>query len=161
MVNKVSFKINTSFDGPATYFIYESLDCTGTLVTSGTTNIVNGSANVVVNNIDLSEDMSIKAIDSKGCESCQAYNVEIAVCLPFSGTATYVEPVQQIYYVVDACDESQPPYTTLLTPAALNQRYILPGPNNYIYVWNGVTSFSDSIFNGSIQRISGEFGCPD
>lgn len=162
MINKVIFTINSNFNGNATYYIYEGFDCSGTTITySGTTQITNGSSNIIIDNIDVSEELSIKVIDFGGCEECFNQTVEnIAQCTPFTGSAVYVEPTAQTYYVLNACDESQPPRSTLLEPAGIGQRYILPGITNYFYTWAGVTSNDPSIYSGSLQRISGEFNCP-
>lgn len=96
MVNIVKFTINTSFDGTATYELYEGATCDigGILITSGTTEVINGISEVYLNNISLSDNMSIKVIDSKLCETCQSFNVTFADCTPFSGTAEYIEVFQ-------------------------------------------------------------------
>jgi hypothetical protein len=162
MVNKVIFTINSNFNGNANYYIYEGFGCSGSTITySGSTTIINGSSNVIIDNINVSEELSIKVIDFGNCDECFDYSVEnIVQCTPFTGSATYVEPTEQIYYILDACDESQPPYSTLIEPFEINQRYILPGPTNYFYIWNGVTSNENNLHNTSIQIISGEYGCP-
>lgn len=95
MVNLVKFRINTSFDGVATYLIYEGSTCDdgGVFVTSGTTEVVDGISDVIIYDVDLVDNMSIKVIDSNLCESCQSFNVTFANCTPFSGTAQYIEPI--------------------------------------------------------------------
>jgi hypothetical protein len=78
MINKVIFTINSNFDGTSIYEIYEGLECTGSTITySGTTNIVNGSSVVEIDDITLSENISIRVVDSNGCEVCQNQNVVI------------------------------------------------------------------------------------
>lgn len=162
MVNKIIFNINTSFDGIATYILYDTTGCTGTEIYSGTTEVINGLAGVVIENTEITQNISVSVIDSNGCTTCSGFVVENTVeCTPFNGTATFIEPELVTYYVLNACDESQPPYSTLLVPDGIGQRYILPGSTNYFYTWSGVESTSGSIFNGSIQKITGEFNCPD
>lgn len=161
MVNKIIFNINTSFDGTANYNIYNATGCTGTIIYSGTTQVTNGIGNVVIDNVELVENISINVIDSNGCEICSNFLIENnVICTPFNGTAIYIQPELVTYYVLNACDESQPPYSTLLVPDGIGQRYILPGSTNYFYTWAGVESNSNTIFNGSIQKIEGEFNCP-
>jgi hypothetical protein len=164
MINKIKFNINTNFDGTAIYKIYDSFDCGltgGTVTYTGTTEVVNNIGIVVIENIELTENLSIHITDSNGCEFCQNQTVEnFGDCTPFTGSATYVEPEELLYYELNACDESQPPLSTLLQPAGIGQRYILPFPTEYYYTWGGDTTTDDSIFNGSIQRIDGEFSCP-
>ena len=162
MINKLKFTIESNFDGSAIYRLYEGLNCSGTTVSySGTTQVAGGVGNVEINNVDLNGDISIKIIDFGKCEACFNESIENEfICTPFTGSATYIEPEELVYYELDACDESQPSYTTLLEPAAINQKYILPGfPTSYFYIWNGDTTNENSNNNQSIQRINGEFGC--
>lgn len=162
MVNRITFNINTSFDGTATYVVYDTTGCTGTVIYTGTTQVINNIGTVIIDNIDITENISVTVTDSNGCEACSGFTIENdVVCTPFNGSATFIEPELVTYYVLNACDESQAPYSTLLVPDGIGQRYRLPGSTNYFYTWSGVESTSGSIFNGSIQKITGEFNCPD
>jgi hypothetical protein len=65
------------------------------------------------------------------------------------------------YWALTPCLGGSTAYTRLEPPLA-NQRYILPTGMVY-YSWNG--SFTDSAtppagFNGSIQIVAGQTGCP-
>lgn len=78
MANKVIFTLNSSFDGTLIYELYDGLDCTGNTITySGTTEIVNGTSNVQIDDITITENMSLKVIDPNGCELCQNQNIVI------------------------------------------------------------------------------------
>tara|TARA_R110000822_G_scaffold227017_1_gene359625 strand:+ start:742 stop:1122 length:381 start_codon:yes stop_codon:yes gene_type:complete len=65
------------------------------------------------------------------------------------------------YWTLIPCAGGSTAYTRL-KPAAASQRYINPTGAVY-YTWSGatlVTATTPSGFNGSIQRLSGQFGCP-
>ena len=74
---KLSFNLNSSYNGLGFYYIYNSASCNeNDLILSGSTTIFNNSSNI---NIGLEETpnniISIKFIDSKGCEVCENYNI--------------------------------------------------------------------------------------
>jgi len=104
MINKVKFTVNTSYDGTAIYEIYSGSTCNvgGTLITSGTTEVIDGVSDVIVDNVDLNDDMSVRVIDSIQCETCESFNVTFANCTPFSGTAEYIATIPvvnpDVYY---------------------------------------------------------------
>jgi hypothetical protein len=92
-INNIKFRLNTVFDGLGTYIIYNDTDCSGSIVLSGTTNIISGSNLVNINEqLSLNENISIKFIDNKGCNICENYNISIFECTPFTGSALYIEP---------------------------------------------------------------------
>lgn len=76
-VNRVNFTLNSVYDGNSTFHIFDNINCTGTTVYSGSTNIIDGSSEVEINEtLDIQNDVSIKFIDSKGCETCNNFFVE-------------------------------------------------------------------------------------
>jgi hypothetical protein len=80
MRNKVIFRVNTSFNGTATYQLYDDIGCGvtgGTATYTGTTQVVNGSSLVEIDDVELTENMSIKVVDSNGCQICQNQTIVI------------------------------------------------------------------------------------
>lgn len=100
-IDNISFKLNSTFNGEGEYYIYNSSSCESDLVLSGTTIISNGSSVVNINQpLNLSENISIKFIDIKGCIECQDYELTIPFeCEPFTGTAEYVQSSGNTYTV--------------------------------------------------------------
>ena len=65
------------------------------------------------------------------------------------------------YWALNPCTSGSLAYTRL-QPAGASQRYIDPG-TGFFYTWNGSVLSSPTPpggFNGSIQRIDGQFNCP-
>lgn len=102
MINKVIFTVNTSFDGTVLYELYDGLECTGNTITySGTTNVVNGTSTVEIDNITINENMSLRVVDSKGCELCQNQNIVI----PEQPEPPVEESEITVEYIVQAYNE--------------------------------------------------------
>lgn len=90
-IDNIKFRLNSTYNGTGQYIIYNSIDCVGDIVTSGSTTIVNGTSLVTINEpLILNENISVKFTDIKGCEICENYNIFIAQCTPLNGTAVYV-----------------------------------------------------------------------
>jgi hypothetical protein len=157
-INNISFTLNSTFDGLGIYYIYNSPSCDESyLVLSDSVNIINGTAIINIEGpLLLNDIISIKFIDSKGCEVCEDFGVEVTTT---TTSTTTQQPV--LYYTLDSCDPEEPPYSTTIAPAGLNQIYILPvQPEPIYYIWNGVEPTSSSeIFNPSLQIVTGVFGC--
>jgi hypothetical protein len=99
-IDNISFRVNTRFDGLGKYFIYNSPSCNESdIVLSGTTNIINGSSVVNINQpLMLNENISIKFIDIKECPVCENYNIIIPT--GETTTTTTMEPISfNTYYL--------------------------------------------------------------
>lgn len=76
LIETLSFNLNSSFNGVGTYYIYNSPSCQTDLILSGTTNIVNNTSNIVItDSIEYNQNISIKFIDSKGCDVCGDFEI--------------------------------------------------------------------------------------
>jgi hypothetical protein len=104
-VNNISFKLNSSYDGIGSYFLYNGPGCDDPdLILTGSVNIINGSSIININQtLLLNNTISLKFIDNKGCIICEDYEIDIFIpeCTPFTGTAQYVEepPEFNTYYL--------------------------------------------------------------
>jgi hypothetical protein len=75
----ISFNVNSTFDGVGVYRIFSEPGCDlSDLILSGTTNIINGTANVNITELTLKENISIEFIDSKGCDICNDFEITIS-----------------------------------------------------------------------------------
>ena len=84
----ISFNVNSTFDGVGVYRIFSEPGCDlSDLILSGTTNIINGTANVNITELTLKENISIEFIDSKGCDICNDFEITISTT-----STTTVEP---------------------------------------------------------------------
>jgi hypothetical protein len=84
----ISFNVNSTFDGEGVYRIFSEPGCDlFYLILSGTTNIVNGTANINITELSLNENISIEFIDSKGCDVCNDFEITISTT-----STTTVEP---------------------------------------------------------------------
>lgn len=87
--NKISFDLKSVYDGIGQYYIYNSELCDQNLLLSGTTEIVNGTSTINIDEtLQFNSFGSIKFIDSRGCETCQSYPLTILVPCgePITGT---------------------------------------------------------------------------
>jgi len=101
-VDNISFKLNSTFDGTGKYFIYNSSSCEGDLVLSGSTNIINGTSTVNINQpLNLNQNISIQFIDSKKCDVCEDYEITTTTTTTTSTTTTTttLEPQFNTYYL--------------------------------------------------------------
>lgn len=88
---------------------------------------------------------------------CENY-IDIVLTVPTTTTTT----TTVLYYSLNGCSESDPPYSTTIPPATLNQRYILFIPSLSYYTWNNNpgTALPLTTHNPSINIVSGQSGCP-
>jgi len=85
----ISFNVNSTFDGEGVYRIFSEPGCDlFYLILSGTTNIVNGTANINITELSLNENISIEFIDSKGCDVCNDFEITISTT-----STTTLEPI--------------------------------------------------------------------
>lgn len=88
---------------------------------------------------------------------CDNY-IDIVLTVPTTTTTT----TTVLYYSLNGCSESNPPYSTTIPPALVNQRYILFTPSLAYYTWNNNpgTPLPLTTHNPSITIVGGSSGCP-
>ena len=141
-------KVNYSIDGGQTF----TTGNTFTNLTEGNYDIVVESSlgciiSGVTGTVNIDCDVSITDFSFEGVETTTTSTTSTTTQLP-------------VYYILDACDEGEPPYSTVIQPADINQLYILP-IGEIFYIWNGATTQTTEILNPNIQIVSGQFGCPN
>lgn len=137
MANKVIFTVNTSFDGTVIYELYEGLECTGNTITyTGTTQVINGTSKVEIDNITLNENMSLRVIDSKGCELCENKNVVI----PEQPEPPVEEAQIAVEYIIQAYNEDLMTGGDNNATGYVTLNYINPSGITTSIVTDGVTA---------------------
>ena len=82
--------------------------------------------------------------------------------VPPTTTTTTTACTTTRYYALNSCSGGATAYTTI-APGGANQQYVLPYPSTSYYTYSG--TYTDSCtapsgYNGSIQIVSGQYGCP-
>ena len=151
MVNKVIFTINSNFNGIAKYYIYEGFGCSGNTITySGTTQIVNGSSNVVVSNVDVTEDLSIKIVDSGNCNGC--FNKTIVI--PEQPEQPIEQTTIPVEYIVQAYNEDLGTGGDNNATGYLTLNYVDISGNTLSVVTDGVTANREITDSTSLATIN-------
>ena len=140
-INNISFKVNSTFDGEGQYYIYNSPSCNESdIVLSGTTNIVNGSSVVNINQpLMLNENISIKFIDIKECIVCEDFEVIVP-----TGTTTTTTVFESV-----AINWIHEWFIGSIVPEDRTDEVISRLEINYIDIFGNPQTFIDNIiYNG-------------
>lgn len=132
-INNISFKLNSTFDGEGQYLIYNSPSCNESdIVLSGTTNIVNGSSVVNINQpLMLNENISVKFIDIKECPVCEDFEVIVPTgTTTTSTTSTTTQCVNTKYTVKRCSDDQEFTFITAGLSLQISEVYIEAGSGN-------------------------------
>jgi len=103
-IGNISFNVNSTFDGEGVYRIFNEPGCNlSDLILSGTTNIINDTANVnITEPLNLNENISIEFIDSKGCDVCNDFEITIPTGTTTTTSTTTMEPISfNTYYLAE------------------------------------------------------------
>jgi hypothetical protein len=131
-IDNISFRVNSTFDGIGNYYIYNSSLCDiSDFILSGTTNIVNGSSVVNINQpLLLNNNISIKFIDIKECNVCEDFELIVPTGETTTSTTTQQQCVNTEYTVKRCSDDQEFTFITAGLSLQINEVYIEAGSGN-------------------------------